>query len=504
MNKAVILARVSTKEQEETGHSLPAQIESLHKYAEKKEFEIVKEFCFSESAGSKIRKKFEEVIAYLRKHNIKVLLCENVDRFTRNFKDAVDLDEMRRNEGLEVHFVKDGFFLNKDATGNQMFMWEAKVFLAKQYLNRLSDDVKRSMWQKFDNHEWAGQARKGYKNIDLEDNKKDIIPDEKDAPLVSRLFELYATGNTSYKGLATTMFKYGLTNRTGKPLSVSTIEHILKNPFYYGVMEYGGKTNTHKYTPLISKELFEKCQAVREGWNKKPFQHQAIPFIFRGLIKCERCGCTITPEKKKNGKYTYYSCTNFRQKCERVYVPEKTLLKPVYEALKAIQVPDERLEEIAQGLRDTGKSEAYFHKFHMSNLKKEYDTLENRIIKMSEDKWDGSITQEMYDKKLKEYKERQNAILTEMRIHSDADEEFYITADRIFSLAKRALEIFENSEVPEKRQLLKFLFQNLRLDGKNPLYELSSPFNLLAELSTCPIWLREPDSNRQPTGYTCP
>ena len=499
MKQAVILARVSTKEQEESGHSLPAQIESLHRYAEKKDFKIVKEFCFSESAGSKIRKKFEEVIAYLRKHKIDVLLCENVDRFTRNFKDAVDLDEMRKNEGLEVHFVKDGFFINKDATGNQMFMWEAKVFLAKQYLNRLSDDVKRSMWQKFDNHEWAGKAPIGYKNIDLENGAKDIVPDEKDGQLVSRLFELYATGNTSYKALTTTMFEYELTNRTGKPLSVSTIEHIIKNPFYYGLMRYGGRTNAHKYTPIISEELFKKCQAIREGWNKKPFQHQAIPFIFRGLVKCEKCGCTITPEKKKDGQYIYYSCTNFRKQCKRVYVPEKTLLEPIYEALKSIQVPEERQQEIAEGLRNMGKSEASFHKFHITNLNREYELLENRISKMYEDKLDGCITQEMYDKKLKEYKEKQAKIITEKRIHSDADEEFYITADRIFSLAKRALDIFKSSEVPEKRQLLKFLFQNLRLDGKNPLYELSSPFNLLAELSTCPNWLRGPDSNRQPT-----
>ena len=70
--KAVVLARVSTKEQEETGHSLPAQIESLRKYADKKNFEIVKEFCFSESAGPKIRRKFEEVLEYIRKNNIKL------------------------------------------------------------------------------------------------------------------------------------------------------------------------------------------------------------------------------------------------------------------------------------------------------------------------------------------------------------------------------------------------------------------------------------------------
>ena len=105
--KAVILARVSTKEQEEQGHSLPAQIRRLQEYAGKKGFEIVETFSFHESAGDKIRKKFEEVIAYIRSHkDVRVLLCENVDRATRNFKDAVDLDEMRRKEDLEIHFVQ--------------------------------------------------------------------------------------------------------------------------------------------------------------------------------------------------------------------------------------------------------------------------------------------------------------------------------------------------------------------------------------------------------------
>lgn len=269
--KAVVLARVSTKEQEETGHSLPAQIESLHSYAKKKNFEIVKEFCFSESAGHKIRKKFEEVIEYIRKNNIPVLLCENVDRATRNFRDAVDLDEMRRNENLEIHFVKDGFFINKDASGNQMFMWEAKVFLAKQYLNRLSDDVKRSLLQKFENHEWSGKAPKGYRNTKDEEGKSNIVPDEHDAPLIARLFELYATGNYSLKSLSQQMFQYGLKSKNGNALSVSMVAHILHDPFCYGVMRFNGRENSHNYEQLISKEVFDKCQAVREGWKKSRF-----------------------------------------------------------------------------------------------------------------------------------------------------------------------------------------------------------------------------------------
>lgn len=502
MIKAVVLARVSTKEQEETGHSLPAQIESLRKYAIKRDFEIEKEFCFSESAGPKIRKKFEEVIEYIRKNNIKVLLCENVDRATRNFKDAVDLDEMRKNEGLEIHFVKDGFFINKDATGNQMFMWEAKVFLAKQYLNRLSDDVKRSVWAKFDNHEWSGKAPRGYRNFTNIEGKQDIELDEHDAPLIKKMFEIYATGNSSHHQLRKLIFEYGLKSANDKMLSVSMVAHILQNPFYYGVMLYKDKTNTHKYKPIISKDLYDKCQDVRLSYNKKPFQYSAKPFIFRGLIKCSKCGCGISPEikVKKNGKtYIYYSCTNYRKDCKRDYVPENVLLKPVYKALEGLEMPDERIREITEGLRSMGKSEASFHKFHMTNLKKEYDQIEDRISKMYDDKLDGRITDEMYDRKLKEFKERQSAILTDMSIHSEADEEFYLIANTILNIAKRALEIFKSSEVPEKRQLLNFLLQNCQLEGKNLVFSMRSPFDKILATSNQPIGLRVQGSNLGPS-----
>lgn len=483
--KAVILARVSTKEQEETGHSLPAQIDSLRNYAKKKGFEVVKEFCFSESAGPKIRKKFEQVIEYLNKHNkdTRVLLCENVDRATRNFRDAVDLDDMRINHGLEIHFVKDGFFINNQATGNQMFMWEAKVFLAKQYLNRLSDDVKRSLIAKFENGEWSEKAPKGYINYTNEDGKQWVKPDEHDAPLIVKLFETYATGNSSHKQLRKLMFDYGLKSTNGKMLSISMIAHILQNPFYYGVMRYKGRENRHKYEPLISKDLFDKCQDVRASYNKKPFQYAAKPFIFRGLIKCAKCGCGISPEmktKKSGLTFIYYSCTNFRKNCERVYVPESELLKPVYEALQGLQMPDERIEEITDGLRSLGKSEADFHKSHMVNLRKDYDTIQERISKMYDDKLDGRITEEMYDTKLREYKEREGELLVDMRIHSEADEEFYLTANAVLNVAKRALEIFKSSEVPEKRQFLNFLLQNCQLRDKVLTFELKKPFDLIA------------------------
>jgi site-specific DNA recombinase len=95
MEQAIIWARVSTKEQAEEGYSLDAQLKLLKDYAEKNNLKIVKEFIVPESAsGRQERKKFQGMLDYLEAHpNIKHVICEKVDRITRNFKDASKLDD---------------------------------------------------------------------------------------------------------------------------------------------------------------------------------------------------------------------------------------------------------------------------------------------------------------------------------------------------------------------------------------------------------------------------
>lgn len=82
---------------------------------------------------------------------------------------------------------------------------------------------------------------------------------------------------------------------------------------------------------------------------------------------------------------------------------------------------------------------------------------------------------------MKQYKERQYEINQEIEEHTQADENYHITASTVFSLANRALEIFESSEPNGKRQLLSFMLQNCRLSGKNLLFDVRSPFNTILE-----------------------
>ena len=512
LKKAVILARVSTKEQEEEGHSLPAQVRRLTEYAHKRDFEVVKEFVFSESAGSKIRTKFLEMLDFIKKNkDVRVVLCQNVDRITRNFKDAVDLDEMRTKENLEIHFVQDGFFLNRESTGNQMFMWEAKVFLAKQYLNRLSDDVKRSNEQKILNGEWTSKAPIGYTNITREDGKKHIILDLERVILVKKLFDWYAAGNYSIDTLRDKAKQEGLTIGLGAKdsLSKGQVDKILNNPFYYGEMLFKGKLYPHNYKPIITKELFNKVKFIKQSYHKKPFKHKAIEMLLRGLLRCKECGCAISFIKKKkfyketnrHATYIYGACTNSRKVHKHViWVKEEDLVSQVIDFFRKMIIPDDKLAYLKLSLKKSHEDKKDYHSKALTTLKAEYEKIQNRISVLYEDRLDGRISAQTYDIKVADYKQKQVEITKQIELHTNADEEYYNQAGKLLEVISRASEIFRSSETEEKHELMKFLFLNLTLNGEILEFTLRKPFDTIFEHVTRQLWCPRGDLN----SYGCP
>ncbi len=137
--KAVIYCRVSSKEQEETGYSLPAQEKFLRDYAEKNGFRVVKVFAVSESASGKIRRKiFNEMIDYIRKNNISIIIVETTDRLTRNFADVPIIDKwILENKNNQIHLAKEGCILNTSSKSHEWFMWRVKVATAEYYVRLL-------------------------------------------------------------------------------------------------------------------------------------------------------------------------------------------------------------------------------------------------------------------------------------------------------------------------------------------------------------------------------
>lgn len=493
---AVILARVSTRDQEEFGHSLPAQTKKLREYADKKGFKVIKEYAFSESAGTKIRKKFEEVLHFLKSQKeMPVLLCQNVDRVTRNFRDAVDLDDLRINHSLEIHFVQDGFVLNRNASGSEMFLWEAKVFLAKQYINRLNDDAVRSMNHKLSQGEWISKAPLGYLNAKDNTGRSTVIIDPERAFLVKRLFQDYSTGTCSLNELRRKSKDWGLRTLKGNALPPQTLHSLVQNPFYYGIMVLNGKEYKHNYPPLINKELFDNCQRVRLG-NKRTqaVKETKTPLIFRGLIKCAVSGRKVTSDLKK-GRYVYLICHDPKNPKKKMFVPETKIMEQIEQVFRSLQIPANILVEIIDDLRQTHESEKQFHNTSIKRLHQESEGLSKKLDKLTDLLLDASITKDVYNKKHQEITQRQYEINRELESHHEGNEQFKIALSMLVTLASRAWDIFKSSTTDEKRQLIGYLFSNLEMKGTTLCYTLKKPFDLFVKLGSYQEWRPLRDSN---------
>lgn len=88
---------------------------------------------------------------------------------------------------------------------------------------------------------------------------------------------------------------------------------------------------------------------------------------------------------------------------------------------------------------------------------------------------------------------------TEIIEHTRAHKEFVIAVVTLLDIALRANELFEISKPEQKRQLVNFIFSNLKLEGKKLIFNLKMPFDQMALLSKSENWLPGLDSNQQPS-----
>src|ERR1700724_1525433 len=109
--QVVLYARVSSKDQEKEGFSIPAQLRLLRDYASSKGFVIAQEFTDVETAKASGRTNFNQMLLYLKKHQVvcRTILVEKTDRLYRNIKDYATIDEF----DVEVHFVKESVIISR-------------------------------------------------------------------------------------------------------------------------------------------------------------------------------------------------------------------------------------------------------------------------------------------------------------------------------------------------------------------------------------------------------
>lgn len=503
--KAVLYARVSSREQEE-GYSLEAQKKLIESYADRNNIEIVKQFVCSESAKYEDRKIFSEILSFLKSHSeVELLLCEKVDRLLRgNLKDRVEIDDLVNQFRKKIIFVKDGGSYSVDSKSTEKLTYGIQAELAKFYLNNLSDEVKKGLTEKASRGEYPGSPPFGYIR-----KEKMILAHPQTSMVAKKMFELYATGSYSIRQLRDYLVKEGLAKKlNGGILGSSDIGHHLRNPFYYGEFRWKDKLYPSKgtYEPLLSKDLWDKVQEVLDDQNKpRTRKHN---FNFTMLLRCGECGYSVTAEKKtkfypktnRKAEYTYYHCTRPKSsdvKCHQKPITQEELEEQLVQIVDNIAITKEIVEILKDILRDSSTEEHQYHIDVVKALTSQYTDLQEKKKRLLDGYLEGVIKNEDYRQKESGLDVEFRTIESQLQKHKEGNKAYYDQIENFIELCHQAPLLFRRSSPKLKRELLRYVVSDLRLMDRKVLCTYIFPFSELLKTKQNGNWQACLDSNQE-------
>lgn len=382
---------------------------------------------------------------------------------------------------FDTQIVSDGQIINSRISAAEKFQFSISLGLAKYYSDAVSDNVKRALEQKLRKGEWPAKAPFGYKNIRDPNGKSNIIVDDHAAHIIKQTFELYASKAYSMQTLCKK-----INAEYGTNWSKGLLDHTLKNTFYHGVMIWNQKSYPHSYPPIITQELFELVQQVKNGFNKQPIKYAGLPYIYRGLMRCGDCGLAITPEKHKG--HVYYHCTQYNGKHDAKWLREEEVTKQLGKIFKKLQVPEDVLQKITETLASVHQDKIAFQNQQFDMLTKKQKDLTKMMDNLYLDKLKGRITDDHYDRFYENFKDEANDISIRLNQLQEAKNNYYITAKYLLNLTNRAYDLFVGSEVEDKRHLIKLVLSNLETKEGKVFWELHKPFDTIVEFADRQAW----------------
>ena len=233
LKTGALYIRVSTDKQEEL--SPDAQKRLLLDYAQKNNIIISEDFIFLENgiSGKRADKRpeFQKMIGYAKskEHPIDVILVWKFSRFARNQEESIVYKSLLKKNNVEVISVSepliDGPF---GSLIERIIEW-----MDEYYSIRLSGEVFRGMTENAMRGKYQCGSPLGYK---MKDGILVIVPEE--ALIIKKIFDMYAVENKGMYSIAKELNELGYHTKTGGKFERRSIEYILKNPLYYGMVRW--------------------------------------------------------------------------------------------------------------------------------------------------------------------------------------------------------------------------------------------------------------------------
>ena len=295
--RAGIYTRVSTGVgMQADGFSLDAQLTACRKLAAERKWKVAAVYTdVGISAKTTARPKFREMMRDAQANRFDVLIVHKLDRLSRSVVDSLTtLNSLNKAEVAFVSVMEDF-----DLTGPMgKIMLTMLAAFAQWYLDNLSLETAKGKKARAEAGLWNSAVPFGY-TVDYKKDGGDGLayPDEHDREGALYMFEQYSAGlhsdNDIAKLLNTAGYRpKGRGDRALAVFSKDTTTDMLQNRFYVGEVQYKGVWHEGVHEPIISQDLFDRCQEIRRKRKRKTgttARSGSRVYPLTGIALCARC-----------------------------------------------------------------------------------------------------------------------------------------------------------------------------------------------------------------------
>lgn len=453
--KCLIYIRVSTDEQAKHGYSISAQIEKLEAFSLSQGWEIVGEPFIDDGYSAKDlnRPRFTQMMDEIKKGGIDVLLVYRLDRLTRSVLDLYEILKVLDEHNCNFKSATE-VYDTTNAMGRLFITLVAAI--AQWERENTAERVRMGMEKKTKLGKWkGGMAPYGYKIVDKE---LEINPEEE--PLIRYIFKLSRTHG--FYTIAKKLTEQGRTTRKGGDWHVDTVRDIANNPIYAGYLTFNENSKNSKKPPkeqklfegvhekIISREEFWQLQDILDRRRTFGGKRETSNYYFSSLLKCARCGSSMSGHKSPSGKTYRCSGKKAGKKCTSHIIKEDTLVQTLLSSFDELtnnitgntEVNDvslERINELENELKMTQKL-----------LKKQKAMYENDVIDIDE-----------LIEKTEFLREQEKKLNTELSIYKQSQKS---NVDELAFISENIFSLWEDADDFERKEIMNTMFSQLVID----------------------------------------
>ena len=496
--RAVSYVRVSTTRQAsggatEEGFSIPAQREANRRRAYELGALVVAEFIDRGKSGRSLeRPELSRMLDYVTTTPVDFVIVHKIDRLARNRGDDATITDRIHNTGARL--VSTTAAINTSPSGQLLHGIMASI--AEFYSQNLANEVMKGLRQKALQGGTPGRTPLGYLNErQLVEGReiRYVALDPNRAEHITWAFKAYASGKWSLNELVTELNQRGVTTKPGpntleKPITLRSVHHLLRNPYYKGIVTFNGAEHQGGHEPLIDPVTWAEVQAMlaarRNGERSRVHDH-----YLKGSVFCIACGRRLTVQntKSKSGRiYQYFVCTKRPSgDCpQRKSLPIPWCEAQVVSAYRSLTLTPERRQRIQEVTFASLHRMLALRVEQVDQLEREAEAIAEKQDKLISVYYENVISRELFERKQKSPRTE----LTQVRrkLAATITDKVEVTKSIKDSLERLqdAHTTYQAATEPIRKQLNQAVFARILLGPGEMRVEVNEPYQKLLDTHT--------------------